>query len=340
MPTPYDRQPATLTGIQRAAVLVIVLQESAAKRLLARLSPAEIREIGTAMSEMDAVSAATVADVVAAFVGDLSEVTVAPHTGRKFVSEVLPGLLNAEQRRALDTVHRRVNEDFAHFCAAQGAGVIAALLASEAPQTQAVALSLMGPENAARVLTRFEPDVQAEITTRMAELRTIPGDLADDVIASLVQNCDEGQDQLALGGLRKTAAVLGKLDREVNEPIFQRLLERNQELAEQLRMRMVAFDDLLRLDTRSMQTLMRNIDKNELMAALSGAPSNVLGAFLGAMSSRAAQDLSDQLSSAGPLPRPKVEAARINIANIALRMSTDGEIYLPTGNTSSEEDAA
>ena len=159
MPTPYDRQPANLTGIQRAAVLVIVLQESAAKRLLARLTPAEIREIGTAMSEMDAVSAATVADVVASFVGDLSEVTVAPHTGRKFVTEVLPGLLNSDQRRALETVHRRVNEDFAQFCAAQGPGVIAALLASEGAQTNApsVVLNFRIRANVAAFMTKLAP---------------------------------------------------------------------------------------------------------------------------------------------------------------------------------------
>jgi flagellar motor switch protein FliG len=340
MPTPYDRLPANLSGVERAAVLIMVLEPETAKKMLGRLSPSEIREISMAMADMEAVSSATVAEVVSAFVDHLSEVTVAPHTGRKYVTEVLPGLLDPDQRRALDAVHRRVNEDFAAFCANQGPGVIAALLAAEGPQTQAVALSLMGPDNAARVLGRFDPERQAEVTTRMAQLKTIPGDLADDVIASLVQNCDEGQDQLAIGGLRKTAAVLGKLEREVNEPIFERLLERNQLLAEQLRMRMVAFEDLVRLDTRSMQTLMRNVDRNELLLALSGAPPNVVGAFLGAMSSRAAQDLSDQLSSAGSQPRPKVEAARIQIANVALRMSSEGEIYLPSGDATADEDAA
>lgn len=332
------RTTSNLTGAERAAVLVMYLDRQLSSRLLKSMSPADLQAVSMAMTTLEPVDRETVADVIADFVTDLAEASMVPYSGEAFVSSVLPGLIDKRQRRVLDAVNRRVNEDFAHFCVGQPAAVLAALVSAEAPQTQAVALSLMGPENAARVLQKLADEEQTEVTMRMARLRRIPGDLADEVIRAIMESCDEQSDQLEVGGLTRTARILGKMKKANNELLFTSLGEVDGELADNLRKRMVIFEDLCILDSRGMQTLLKHVTRDDLLVGLAGAPSRVMDQFLSGVSSRAADDIKEQIEIRGRQPKRDVEAARFRIVEVAMQLAEDRQIYLPVGPVEADED--
>ena len=141
------------TGPQKAAILIMYLEREVSKHLLGLLTNDEVRAVGLAMATIDRISQEEVESVVADFIDELKETTLVKHSGPDFVKSVLPELVSDERKTTLiPVIHRRVNKEFEEFIQNRQPGAVAALLKEEQPQVQAVALSLMGPENAANVL--------------------------------------------------------------------------------------------------------------------------------------------------------------------------------------------
>ena len=202
--------------------------------------------------------------------------------------------------------------------------------------SRAAALSLMGSENAARVLRHFEEREQADLTIRMARMKQVPGELADDICASLMEALSQADDRLSVGGVDRTARVLGHLQRTDNERLLGHLAERDEALAANLRQRMVVFDDLATLDDRGVQTLIKLVDREDLVRALKGAGPLIQERFFANMSSRAAEDLRDSLEIAGTIRKNIIMEAQNRIVAQALELAEKGEVYFPVGEDQEE----
>jgi flagellar motor switch protein FliG len=326
-------------GLERAAILVMYLERSLAKGLLDLMSDDEVRKVGLAMAAIDRVEAPDIERIVGDFVRELYEVSLMPRTGPEFVNKVLPELLEEERRETiLPILRRRVNTEFADFITSRPAEAVAAIMADELPQTQAVALSLMGPDNAARVLKLMAEEDKGEVTVRMARLKRIPGELIDDVTMAITGALGRDDDFLEVGGVDRTARMLGRLPKAENDRILEVVADEDNPLAERLRRRMVLFGDLMTLTNRGIQTLLKQVDRDDLILALKGGTNAEVDRFLENVSSRAAEDIREEIEIMGPVPKTRTRSAQERIVATALKLAEEGSLYLAIGADDDDED--
>ena len=327
------------SGIEPAAILVMYLERSLAKGLLDLMSDDEVRKVGMAMAAIDRVEPPDIERIVGDFVRELYEVSLMPRTGPEFVNKVLPDLLEAERRETiLPILRRRVNTEFADFITSRPAEAVAAIMADELPQTQAVALSLMGPDNAARVMKLMAEEDKGEVTVRRARLKRIPGELIDDVTLAITGALGRDDDFLDVGGVDRTARMLGRLPKTENDRILEVVADEDNPLAERLRRRMVLFGDLMTLTNRGIQALLKQVDRDDLILALKGGTVAEVDRFLENVSSRAAEDIREEIEIMGPVPKSRTRSAQERIVATALKLAEEGSIYLAIGANEDDED--
>ncbi len=331
---PIISNSAMLTGLERAAVLVMYLDREAGRGLLAHLSSDEIERLGLAMARVEHVTTDVVTELVGSFVRDLHEASLVPQTGARFALNVLPGLVDeARRQRVAGTMRRRLAGAFEEVVASRPARTIAAVLREEHIQTQAAALALMGPTNAGRVLTCLDEGDRHELTVRIARMDDIPGELADLIESMLIDALsDRGDSRIELEGAVRAAKTLGRVSPDAQAAILSRISQDLPPLAEELRRSMVTFEDLQRLGDRSLQAVLKGVDKETLVLALRGATPTLRDAFLRNMSSRAAADLLEEMEIRGPQPRNVVEGARDQVIATIMRLSEEGVIPPITGD--------
>jgi len=334
-----QNQDETYTGVERAAILVMYLERGLAKHLLDHMSDEEVRKVGMAMASIDRVDAPDIERIVGDFVRELYEVSLMPRTGPEFVNKVLPELLEDERRETiLPILKRRVNTEFADFISHRPPEAVAAIMADEHPQTQAVAMALMGPDNAAKVMRLMPEEDKGEVTVRMARLKRIPGELIDDVTTAITAALGRDDDFMEVGGVDRTARMLGRLAKTENDRILEVVADEDNPLAERLRRRMVLFSDLMALTNRGIQTLLKQVDRDDLILALKGGTPTEVDRFLENVSSRAAEDIREEMEIMGPVPKSRIRGAQERIVATALKLAEEGAIYLSIGAEEDEED--
>ncbi len=327
-----------LTGPERAAIMIMYLEKPVAKKLLHQMDDDEIQAIGMAISKIETLPPDTIEEVVRVFVRDLSDTMMVPRTGPDFVNQVLPGLIDPRrQDNIIPMLRRRVDKSFEKFISQRPPGTVSALLRDERPQTQAVLLSLMGQANAARVLKNFNVDEQREIVMRMARLKRIPGELADEVMAAHRAALGSRDDQLSVGGVDATARSLGQMKRQENEDLLMEIEDTDYDMADQLRRRMVVFTDLSILNGRAIQMLLKQVERDDLLVALKSATPEMKELFLGNVSKRAAEDMREEIEIMEKVSRKRIKEAEESIVAAALKLAEDGSINLNTGSDEDDE---
>lgn len=323
-------QPASgPTGLQKAAIFVMYLDHEAARTLLTHLKDDDIAALGATIAEMDTTNEDVVEAVMRDFVGDLGQVSVLPTSGRAFARDVLPGLVEEGRRgRVLEVVKRSSADDFEAFIRARPARAVATVLADEHPQVRAVALLRMGAENAARVLACFPAEDHPDLTIRMAKAETVAQELADDIEASLRRALPDIRETMPLGGIDSTARILGKMPRAQNDIVLGGVRLVEETLADDLNRRMVVFDDLIRLDNRAMQTLIRSVDRRDLVAALHASNASMRTRVLSNLSTRAAEELEEELSLGGPVSKARSRESQERVVAVARQLADAGTIEM------------
>lgn len=322
-----------LDGAQRSAVLLMYLDREVAKTVLEHMSTEELRAMGEAMAQVEQVDPDVIEQVIASFVVDLHQAAMVPTTGQQFALKVYPGLLPKEERHRVEgTLRRSLSSEFKDFLTTRPGATIAAVLADEHPQTQAVAMLLMGNENASKVLREYDEQDRTELVLRMAKISSIPGDLADDVERSMtLALADQGDDLWLVPGLDRTAKIIGQLQRDQMEELLDEIYEDEPDLSDQLRKRMLIFSDLAGMPDKSIQALLKNVEREALIVALRGAEPSIRALFLKNMSSRAAQDMADEIELLGPVPKASIEKAQEEMVETVMRLAEDGIINMPSG---------
>lgn len=326
---PARKEQTGPTGLEKAAIFVMYLDREAAKTLLANLKDDELAKVGGAIAEMDTAGEDLVESVVREFVSELGQVSVLPTSGRAFARDVLPGLVEESRRgRVLEVVKRSSADDFEAFIRARPARAIATVLADEHPQVRAIALLRMGPENAARVLNCFPAEEHPDLTIRMAKAETVAPELADDIEASLRRALPDIRETMPIGGIDLTARILGKMPRAQNDIVLGGVRLVEETLADDLNRRMVVFDDLIRLDNRAMQTLIRSVDRRDLVAALHGSNESMRARVLANLSTRAAEELEEELSLGGPVSKSRSRESQERVVAVARQLADAGTIEM------------
>ncbi len=214
---------------------------------------------------------------------------------------------------------------------------VAELIRLEHPQIIAIVMSFLDPDQAAGVLAEFPERVRTDVIMRVATLDGIQPNALQELDEILEKQFSGGSNvkSSALGGVKKAADILNFVDGTVESKVIEQINEADDELSQQIQDNMFVFENLIDVDDRGMQTLLREISSDQLLLALRGAPEPLREKIFKNMSSRAAEMLKDDLEAAPPAKLSDVENSQKEILTVARRLSDAGEINL--GGSGSEE---
>ena len=322
----------SFSGVERAAVLMMLVGEEEAAAILQKLDPEEVCQLGKAMFAVADVSEAEVEQVLDDFTykaRDRSSITFDP-------GPQIEGMMT----RALGA--DRAESVLSRIAPAQAAGglemlqwfepsEIASMVETEHPQIAAVLLVNLAPEIAAKVFEHLPEAVQPQILRRVAKLGPVPPEAIETLKTMLANRSAVAKKPLgvSLGGTREAAKILAAARKTTEAKVMPKLAKIDREVAKAIEEAMFVFDNLLELDDKNLSTLIRSIDSDVLVRSLKGVEEDVRNRFLGCMSSRAADGIRDEIESRGPMKLAEVLDAQKMMISIARGLIKDGTLQMP-----------
>jgi flagellar motor switch protein FliG len=318
-----------LTGPERAAVLMLALGEQHGAKIWNLLDDDDLRQISIVMSTLGNVDAQQVEGLLLEFVGRLSA-SGAILGNYDATERLLQQYLPPERVGGImDEIRGPAGRNMWEKLSNVQEEVLANYLKNEYPQTVAVVLSKLRPEHAARVLAILPEDLSLDVVNRMLKMEAVQKEVLERVEATLRTEFMSSLSQTRRRDAHEVMAeIFNNFDRQTETRFMTSLEEANRESAERIKSLMFTFDDLVRLDTGSAQTLMRQVDKDKLGVALKGATEAVREFFLKNMSTRAAKMLVDDMQAMGPVRLRDVDEAQTLLVNVAKDLAAKGEIIL------------
>jgi len=318
-----------LTGAERAAVLMLALGEQHGAKIWGLLDDDDLRALSITMSTLGTVQAEMVEALLLEFVGRLS------------ASGALLGNYDATERllqqylppervgNIMDEIRGPAGRNMWEKLANVQEEVLANYLKNEYPQTVAVVLSKLRPEHAARVLAILPEEFSLDVVNRMLRMEAVQKEVLERVEQTLRTEFMSSLSQTRRRDAHEVMAeIFNNFDRQTETRFMTSLEEANREAAERIKTLMFTFDDLVRLDTGSAQTLMRHVDKDKLAVALKGASEAVREFFFKNMSTRAAKMLVEDMQAMGPVRLRDVDEAQVLLVNLAKDLAAKGEIII------------
>lgn len=319
-----------LNHAQKAAMVILALDEELAAEVLRGLGTDELRQIAAAVKEIDPLPVDMVNPVLQAFEEGLNS-PLPPGGGHEYLRRLTEVAVGADQASlvfsprptadAIDTIRSAADQ------------TLAELLEEEHPQLAAVVLTQLSRDQAARVLLAMSEDRQLALLQRIADIEEIPGDAlraASEALASVLSEARSlgGASTEDFDGIDFAAGLMNELPKDENERLLEDLEDRIPALAPRIREAMFTFEDLCGIDPRSMQALMREVPTDQLLVALKTASPSLRENFFGAVSQRAAASMREDLEIMPPKRVSEVEEAQRAIVELAMRLAADGQIEL------------
>lgn len=319
----------TLSGPERAAVLMLALGDQYGGRIWSLLDDDELRQLSIVMSTLGTVDAPQVEALLLEFVGRLS--ASGSLMGNYDATErLLQQFLPPERVGGImDEIRGPAGRNMWEKLSNVQEEVLANYLKNEYPQTVAVVLSKIRPEHAARVLSILPEELALDVVNRMLRMEAVQKDVIERVEQTLRTEFMSNLSQTRRRDAHEVMAeIFNYFDRQTETRFLTSLEEGNRESAERIKTLMFTFDDLIKLDAGSAQTLMRHIDKDKLAIALKGASEPVRQFFLSNMSTRAAKMLVDDMQAMGPVRLRDVDEAQVLLVNLSKDLAAKGEIVI------------
>ena len=322
---------------ERAAVMVMLLEDDQAAQILAQLEPAELRLLGEKMCALGEIGPVAIAQAIAGFVEKTERLGLIAHDRVGQVRSLMTravGEVKADslmQRILPDDTSQTPTIELARWLTPQ---VIVPLIRDEHPQAIAVLLVQLDPEVAAAVLHSLQEDIQGQVVHRIASL----GPVAAEAIAMLEEiltrriSESHGQAALTMGGPREAADIINASARTVEKRVMPEIAKQDRQLAKAIENEMFKFEHLYVLDDKSMGALLREVDSDALIAALKGIAEDQREVFLRAMSSRAAEGVRDEIAGRGRMKMAEVIEAQKAMVAAARRLSAEGVIVFGAGD--------
>ncbi len=330
-----DSRTANLSGLQKAATLLVTLGVDRSSSVLQNLSEVDLERVLLAISEAGAVPT----EVRYAVLHEAHELSLVGESmmtgGIEYTRQLLARAVGP--RRGAEILERlAVHRQRSSFEILRDADPtqVATLLSDEHPQTIAVVLSYLEAKQAASILSNMDPDLQADVTLRLAQMERIPPQVVEQVERGLKRKLSgvlSEADYKATGGVVFLVKVLNQVDRGVQKTIFEALEANNPTLAEEVRANMFTFDDLVKLNDRAMQRVLRDVNKTDLTLALKGAPEKIKDLVLRNMSERGREMLKEELELLGPQLAKNVYTAQRKIVDVVRSLEASEEIVIAGG---------
>ena len=325
-----------LSGVQRAAILLMSLGEDRASEVLKHMGPKEVQKVGTAMSELSAVSKQQVNDVLTDFVSIAEDQTAMGIGNDDYIRNVLVNALGSDKATGvIDRILLGKNSKGLEQLKWMDARQVAELIRLEHPQIIAIILSYLDSDQSAEVLSEMPQNVRMDIVMRIAALDGIQPnaivELNDILEQQFIGDGTSSIKSSSVGGIKSAANILNLMDTSVENEIMDKMKEVNEELSQQIMDNMFVFANINDIDDKGIQLLLREISTDILVLALKGADTALKEKIFKNMSKRAGEMLRDDLESKGPVRLSEVEEAQKEIIAVARRLTDSGEISLGGG---------
>ncbi|MTI63771.1 flagellar motor switch protein FliG [Methylophaga sp.] len=323
-----------LSGTERAAVFLRSIGEADAAEVLKHMSPKEVQRVGQAMATLQNVTREEVQNVLGNFVTTVEQETGLGIGSHDYVRKMLVGALGEDRAGSLlDRILSGSNTNGLEQLKWMDPRGIYEVIRLEHPQIVAIVCSFLDADQAAEVLSLFPERDQSTILLRIATLDGVqPSALTElNEILEKQFSGNAGAQTTTVGGLKTAADILNFFDSTSEAAIMDKIKESEPDLGQNIEDLMFVFDNLNEVDDRSIQTLMREIQTDQLQLALKGADETLKEKFLSNMSQRAAEMMRDDLEAMGPVRLSDVEGAQKAILTTARNLADKGEIMLGGG---------
>lgn len=328
------RKRQKLTGKQKAAMLLIALGPDVSAEIYKHLSDEEVEQLSLEISSVPKVDTELKEEIVEQFyqiaiaqdyisqggVG-YAKTVLEKAFGKQEAANIINRLTSSLQVRPFEFARKADPQQLLNF------------IQSEHPQTIALILSYLDPEQAGQILSALEEDVQADIASRIATMDSTSPDIISEVEQVLERNIASSltQDYTETGGIQAVVEVLNKVDRSTERTILDTLEIQDPELAEEIKKRMFTFDDIVILDNRAIQRVIREVDNDDLKLALRAASDEVKDVIFQNMSQRMKETIQEEMEYMGPVRLRDVEEAQTRIVGTIRRLDEIGEIVIARG---------
>jgi len=320
--------------VENAAILLMSLGEDHAAQILRHMEPKEVQMIGSAMSTLQNINKEQMDGALSSFMEDVQDETgltmgsdqyikklLIQALGKDKASSVIERILMGGNTSGLDTL--KWMEPLA----------VSDIIRFEHPQVQAIVLSYLDSDQAASVLALFEEKDRLGLIIRISKLETVQPTALEELNEIIERQVKTGNttQQTSLGGTKTAANIINAIDSTIESKLLEELSNTDEELSTKIQDLMFIFDNLIDVDDRGIQALLREVSSDELIVALKGADEMVQEKIFGNMSKRAAELLKDDLEAKGPVRLSDVEASQKAILMVARRLAESGEIQLGSG---------
>jgi len=324
-----------LTGLRKAAVLLVQVGKEQSAQILKSLREPEVEALTAEIARLEDIDVETSDAVMREFQELAAARMYYSQGGMPYAEEVLVATLGPEKAKL---VMARLSASFVElpfdFLRRIDPRMVLSFLQDEHPQTITLVLAHMSADQAAVVLSGLPEDAQAEVAHRLAVMDRTSPEIVKQVEAHLERRLStvlQSSDYSAVGGLQPLVDIINHSDRSTERLILQGLEERDSELAEEVRAQMFMFEDIVTLDDRSVQVLLRQVDSKDLGVALKGVRPDVRDKIVRNMSERAGTALLEDMEVMGPVRLKQVEEAQAIIVRHIRELEEAGEILISRG---------
>ena len=324
-------KPGDLGGTERAAILLMSLGEQDAANLLKQLDAREVQRLGVAMAELKEVSREQMTSVLDNFIGVVDGKSNVASGSQDYVRRVLTQAVGKQKTDLLlDRVSTGQTGQGIEALKWMDAKAVAQIISGEHPQIAAIVLSHLDAEQSASILPLLTEEMRTEVLMRIATLNEVPQTALTelDQLVEKQANVAPPAPLRRIGGARTVANILNAMEREKSGEELGKIEKADTEMHQQIKDLLFIFDNLLDVDDRGIQALLREVGSDTLAVALRGAEPEVQEKILKNMSKRAAEILKDDMEARGPVKLVEGEAAQKEIVVIAQRLAEEGTINL------------
>ena len=332
---------ASLPGRRKAAILLVSLGSKGAAEVFRHLPNEMIEQLTVEMAKMQAVEPEYASSVMQEMVDTAYARGYLAECGLRFAREVLEQSVGTQRAgEILNRLSVIIEQTPFEFLRNTPADQIAAFLRNEHPQTVAMVIAqLPNTPLAAKVMELLEAELQADVAMRIAMM----GQTSPDVVKEVAQVMERKLETVlqrewaAAGGVRSLAAILNAANRSTERNILEHLGNENDEVANEVRSLLFVFEDILKLDDRSIQMVLREVDSKDLGLAMRGASTEVQSKILDNMSQRGAEMLREEMEYMPPQRRRVVEEAQTKIVGVVRKLEDSGELVISRGGDAEDE---
>ena len=321
-------------GLQDAAILLMSLGEAEAAEVFKHLSPKEVQKLGEAIARTKTITRERVDEVVGKFTGVAASQSLMVTDSSDYVRSVLKLALGDDKATLLiDRILQGGDVSGIESLKWMDSMSVAELLRSEHPQIVAAILVHLDYDQAADVLKNLSERQRNEVMLRIATMEGIQPTALKDLNEVLFQVLSGGDKvrKSSLGGIKTAAEMINLMGTAIEGTVVESIRNHDPDLAQKIVDKMFVFDDLIKLDDKSVQMVLKEVASDTLIAALKGAQPELRDKILANMSSRAAETLREDLESRGPMRLSEVEAQQKEILKTVRRLSDEGQIVIGGG---------